>query len=132
MLRRQVRELSSAQALRFAAVTFSDPDEAREFAGFRKACTRNRAADAHRQLFLWARAQYPGISQMLTWAGDILRWPMKSEPWNHTFTPGAIAPPGAGADLLKLVSELRNTRDEKQKNRALEAELNPAPRFMSG
>ena len=132
MLRRQVRELSSAQALRFAAVTFSDPDEAREFAGFRKACTRNRAADAHRQLFLWARAQYPGIQSNVDLGG---RHPALADEIrtleSHLYARGDSAT-WRGADLLKLVSELRNTRDEKQKNRALEAELNPAPRFMSG
>lgn len=126
LLKRQVRALSSAQESRFESAIPDDPDESRQFAGFKKACTRNRAEDAHRQLFLWAKARYPEIqSNMdLGWRhpalGDEIR---KLEA--HLYS-GADKTNWRGAELLKLATQLRHEKRGRRTKQALERELNPA------
>lgn len=125
LLRGQVRELTSAQAAKFERVSFSDPDESQQFAVLKKACTRNRAEDAHRQLFLWAKARYPEVQSNVDLGrrqsslADEIRT-LES----HLYADGDSSS-WRGDTLLKLVDELRNAKAGKQKNKALEAELNP-------
>ncbi|MBO6564660.1 MAG: protein BatD [Pseudomonadales bacterium] len=125
LVRRQVRELASAQAAKFERVSFSDPDESQQFAVLKKACTRNRAEDAHRQLFLWAKARYPEVQSNVDLGrrqsslADEIRT-LES----HLYADGDSSS-WRGDTLLKLVDELRNAKAGKQKNKALEAELNP-------
>lgn len=125
LLRGQVRELASAQATKFETVTFSDTDEARQFAELKKACTRNRAEDAHRQLFLWAKARYPEIQSNVdlgrrhpSLADDIRTLE------SHLYADGGETT-WRGDDLLKRVTEVRNEKAGKPQSKALEAELNP-------
>ncbi len=126
LLRRQVRELASAQNSKFDTVTFSDPDESRQFAELKKACTRNQAESAHRQLFLWAKARYPDIQSNVDLGR---RHPiLAAEIGNlesHLYA-DSEGTTWRGEALLKLVSELRAQKTGKQKNKALEPELNPA------
>lgn len=125
LLRGQVRELASAQAAKFERVSFSDPDESQQFAVLKKACTRNRAEDAHRQLFLWAKARYPEVQSNVDLGrrqsslADEIRT-LES----HLYADGDSSS-WRGDTLLKLVDELRNAKAGKQRNKALEAELNP-------
>lgn len=125
LVRRQVRELASAQAAKFERVSFSDPDESQQFAVLKKACTRNRAEDAHRQLFLWAKARYPEVQSNVDLGrrqsslADEIRT-LES----HLYADGDSSS-WRGDTLLKLVDELRNAKAGKQRNKALEAELNP-------
>ncbi|MBO6702558.1 MAG: protein BatD [Pseudomonadales bacterium] len=125
LVRRQVREIASAQAAKFERVSFSDPDESQQFAVLKKACTRNRAEDAHRQLFLWAKARYPEVQSNVDLGrrqsslADEIRT-LES----HLYADGDSSS-WSGDTLLKLVDELRNAKTGKQKNKALEAELNP-------
>lgn len=125
LVRRQVREIASAQAAKFERVSFSDPDESQQFAVLKKACTRNRAEDAHRQLFLWAKARYPEVQsnvdlgQRQSSLADEIRT-LES----HLYADGDSSS-WRGDTLLKLVDELRNAKAGKQRNKALEAELNP-------
>ncbi len=125
LLRGQVRELASAQEAKFEAITFSDPDESRQFAELKKACTRNRAEDAHRQLFLWAKARYPEVQSNVDLGR---RHPSLADEIrtleSHLYAQ-ADSSTWRGATLQKLVSDLRKAKEGKQKNKALEAELNP-------
>ena len=126
MLRRQVRELVSAQASRFAGISFSDPDEARELKALKRACIHNRAADAHRQLFLWAKARHPEI-RSLPEAGRLhpeLVGEMQLLE-SHLYGSGG-AGRWQGARLLKLVSEIAGIAPAGEEKTALTAELNPA------
>jgi hypothetical protein len=124
-LRLQVRALSSANASRYEASVFSDPNESREFSELKKACTRNSPADTHRQLFMWGTARFPEIHSVfglgkldsrlaeqiillethLYGEGDKVSW--------------------RGNDILKMATELRKRKVKKHKDSALETELNP-------
>lgn len=125
MLRRQVRALESANTTRFETAVFSDPDESREFGELKKACTRNRATDTHRQLFLWGKARFPEIHSVLdlskkddALAEEITRLEA------HLYGEGD-KDSWRGDSILKMVTELRNQKAKKQKDSALQSELNP-------
>jgi len=125
MLRRQVRALESANAPRFEAAVFSDPDESREFTELKKACTRNRAADTHRQLFLWGKARFPEIHSVLdlgklnpTLAEEITQLE------THLYGEGDKNA-WRGNGILKMATALRNQKEKKKKTSTLETELNP-------
>jgi len=125
MLRRQVRALESANVSRYEAPVFSDPDESREFGELKKACTRNRPADTHRQLFLWGKARFPKIHSVLdlgkldpTLAEEITLLE------THLYGEGD-KDSWRGNDILKMAAELRNRKAKKHKDSALQAELNP-------
>lgn len=116
MLRRQVRVLESANTTRFETAVFSDPDESREFGELKKACTRNRAADAHRQLFLWGKARFPEIQSVLdlskkddALAEEITRLEA------HLYGDGD-KDSWCGDDILKTATKLRKQKAEKQKD----------------
>lgn len=125
-LRRQVRALQSAGISRFEAAVFEDPDEARLYKSLKEACTRNRAADTHRQLFLWAKARYPEISSV-TQLGD--QQPELAAEIagleSHLYSTNE---PGAwrGKTILKQLNQIRRAKEKRGKRSALEAELNPA------
>ena len=125
ILRRKVRVLESANATRYEAPVFSDPDESREFGELKKACTRNRPADTHRQLFLWGKARFPEIHSVLdlgkldpTLAEEITLLE------THLYGEGD-KDSWRGSDILKMTAELRNRKAKKPKDSALKTELNP-------
>ena len=124
-LRRQVRILESATVSREEQMIFDDPDEQREYKALKTACTRNRATDAHRQLFLWAKARFPDINSTnqlgnqhddLAIELDNLEMHLFSSAENTTWR---------GAALLAAVDSLRSRKAARIENRALSASLNP-------
>ncbi len=124
-IRRQVRALESANTTRYQAAVFSDPDESRGFGELKKACTRNRAADTHRQLFLWGKSRFPEIHSVLdlgkldpALAEEItqLETHLYGEGDKNTWR---------GNKILEVATTLRNQKEKKQKDSALQAELNP-------
>lgn len=125
LLKREVKALSSAQETRFEAAAFTDPDEARVFADLKKACSRNRAEDAHRQLFLWAKARYPEIQSNVDLGRRHPELKDEIRSLESHLYADAEASPWRGAELLKLVSNVRSKRSGRATKQALEAELNP-------
>ena len=125
ILKRKVRAMESANVTRHEVPALRDPDESREFGELKKACTRNRPADAHRQLFLWGKARFPEIHSVL----DLCRLdPRLTEEISlletHLFGEGDKGS-WRGKDILKMAGELRNRKTQKHKDSALETELNP-------
>ena len=125
ILKRKVRAMESANVTRHEIPALRDPDESREFGELKKACTRNRPADAHRQLFLWGKARFPEIHSVL----DLCRLdPRLTEEISlletHLFGEGDKGS-WRGKDILKVAGELRNRKTQKHKDSALETELNP-------
>ena len=125
ILKRKVRAMESANVTRHEVPALRDPDESREFGELKKACTRNRPADAHRQLFLWGKARFPEIHSVL----DLCRLdPRLTEEISlletHLFGEGDKGS-WRGKDILKVAGELRNRKTQKHKDSALETELNP-------
>ena len=104
---------------------FDDLDEQRAYKALKTACTRNRASDAHRQLFLWAKARFPHINSTnqlgnqhddLAIELDNLEMHLFSSAENTTWR---------GAALLAAVDSLRSRKAGRIENRALSASLNP-------
>ena len=125
ILKRKVRAMKSANVTRHEVPALRDPDESREFGELKKACTRNRPADAHRQLFLWGKARFPEIHSVL----DLCRLdPRLTEEISlletHLFGEGDKGS-WRGKDILKVAGELHNRKTQKHKDSALETELNP-------
>ena len=125
ILKRKVRAMKSANVTRHEVPALRDPDESREFGELKKACTRNRPADTHRQLFLWGKARFPEIHSVL----DLCRLdPRLTEEISlletHLFGEGDKGS-WRGKDILKVAGELRNRKTQKHKDSALETELNP-------
>ena len=125
ILKRKVRAMESANVTRHEIPALRDPDESREFGELKKACTRNRPADTHRQLFLWGKARFPEIHSVL----DLCRLdPRLTEEISlletHLFGEGDKGS-WRGKDILKVAGELRNRKTQKHKDSALETELNP-------
>lgn len=125
ILKRKVRAMESANVTRHEVPALRDPDESREFGELKKACTRNRPADTHRQLFLWGKARFPEIHSVL----DLCRLdPRLTEEISlletHLFGEGDKGS-WRGKDILKVAGELRNRKTQKHKDSALETELNP-------
>ncbi|MBT4495099.1 MAG: hypothetical protein HOC70_17790 [Gammaproteobacteria bacterium] len=125
-LRRQVRILESMNVTRYEAATFDDPDEQREFKGLKQACTRNRAADAHRQLFLWAKARYPELNSVNELAKNQPDLAPEIEALESHLYARDDDSNWRGADLLTEVDRLRNKKAARTGNKALEKNLNPA------
>jgi len=124
-LRLQLRTLESAKINRHETPVFSNPDESREFSELKKACTRNRAADTHRHLFMWGKARFPEIHSVLglgkldtRLAEQIILLE------THLYGEGD-KDSWRGNDILKMATELRKRKVKKHKDSALETELNP-------
>ena len=125
MLRRRVAVLESATSSRFAATTFVDPDEAREYKGLKQACQRNRAADTHRQLFLWCKARYPhfdSADQLKLMDTDLA---IEIDSLERYLYGQDNAGSWRGAELLKCIDRLKQQPVEVTDNRMLAAHLNP-------
>ncbi len=125
MLRRRVAVLESATSSRFAATTFVDPDEAREYKGLKQACQRNRAADTHRQLFLWCKARYPhfdSADQLKLMDTDLA---IEIDSLERYLYGHDNAGSWRGAELLKCIDRLKQQPVEVTDNRMLAAHLNP-------
>jgi len=124
-LRRQIKILESASSGRYETVYFDDPNEDREYRGLKQACTRNRASDAHRHLFLWARARFPGLEAVneLGRKNEALRDEIEALEV-HLYAPDDDSR-WRGADLLASVDRLRSEKAAKSSNRALQPALNP-------
>ena len=124
-LRLQLRKLESAKINRQETPVFSNPDESREFSELKKACTRNRAADTHRHLFMWGKARFPQIHSVL---GLGKLDPRLAEQIflleTHLYGEGD-KDSWRGNDILKMATELRKRKVNKHKDSALETELNP-------
>lgn len=125
MLRRRIAVLESANSRRFETTTFVDPDEAREYKGLKQACQRNRAADAHRQLFLWCKARYPHLdsADQLKPLDDALADEIDTLE-RHLYGRNN-AGSWRGAELLKCIDRLKQQPIEVTDNRMLAADLNP-------
>lgn len=125
MLRRRIAVLESANSRRFETTTFVDPDEAREYKGLKQACQRNRAADAHRQLFLWCKARYPQLdsADQLKPLDDALADEIDTLE-RHLYGRNN-AGSWRGAELLKCIDRLKQQTIEATDNRMLAADLNP-------
>ena len=124
-LRLQLRTLESAKINRHETPVFSNPDESREFSELKKACTRNRAADTHRHLFMWGKARFPEIHSVLglgkldtRLAEQIILLE------THLYGEGD-KDSWRGNDILKVAAELRKRKVKKHKDSVLETELNP-------
>jgi hypothetical protein len=124
-LRLQLRTLESAKINRQETPVFSNPDESHEFSELKKACTRNRAADTHRHLFMWGKARFPEIHSVLglgkldtRLAEQIILLE------THLYGEGD-KDSWRGNDILKMATELRKRKVKKHKDSALETELNP-------
>ncbi len=126
MLRREVRELRSAQVTQLDPAAFEDPDETREYSKLKKACTRNQAAETHRQLFLWARSRFPEVQSNIDLGK---RHPAIADEIkqleSHLYREGDSST-WRGDGLLKLVNEVRTLGTEKKTHRSLVNELNPS------
>ena len=125
ILNRKVRAMESANVTHYEVPALRDPDESREFGELKKACTRNRPADTHRQLFLWGKARFPEIHSVL----DLCRLdPRLTEEVSlletHLYGEGDKGS-WRGNDILKVAAELRNRKTQKHKDSALETQLNP-------
>jgi len=117
--------LESATSSRFAATTFVDPDEAREYKGLKQACQRNRAADTHRQLFLWCKARYPhfdSADQLKLMDTDLA---IEIDSLERYLYGHDNAGSWRGAELLKCIDRLKQQPVEVTDNRMLAAHLNP-------
>lgn len=125
VLRRQVAALKSAEATRYVA-RFEDPDEARLYRELKDACKAHRAGDAHRQLFLWAKARYENLYSL----NDLTRYheALAAELDALEAVLFGQGQPGEwkGNNLLKLVNELRTRKEARSAKHMLEQELNPA------
>ncbi len=125
MLKRQIRILESANASRYEQAKSEDPDEQREYKALKKACTRNRASDAHRQLYLWAKARFPDISTRNQLAQQHNELAIALDSLEaHLLSPEGNAP-WRGTDLLAAVDGLRAEKPTPTSARALAGSLNP-------
>ena len=124
-LRLQLRTLESAKINRHELPVFGNPDESLEFSELKKACTRNRAADTHRHLFMWGKARFPeihsvfGLGKLDTRLAEqiiLLETHLYGEGDKDSWR---------GNDILKMATELRKRKVKKHKDSALETELNP-------
>jgi hypothetical protein len=92
------------------------------------ACKSNNARSAHQQLFLWGKARYPLINSTM----DLVRLTGKNEFANGILTleqalySAQKQSDWQGADLLKVVTEVRNTKQAVDHKSALIGSLNPA------
>ena len=124
-LRLQLRKLESAKINRHETPVFSHPNESREFSELKKACTRNRAADTHRHLFMWGKARFPEIHSVL---GLGKLDPRLAEQISlletHLYGEGD-KDSWRGNDILKMATELRKRKVKEHKDSAIETELNP-------
>lgn len=108
--------------------TFDSPSEGQAFKSLTAACKSNNAKRAHQHLFLWAKARYPFIDSAMDlaqvtgrneFAGCLrsleqtLYSPQKQSDWQ-------------GGDLLKVATEVRNTKQAVDHKSALIGSLNPA------
>lgn len=125
-LRRQIRILESATASRYEMASFDDPDEQREYKSLKTACNRNRAADAHRQLFLWAKARYPELTSVSQLGARQEALAVEIESLELHLFSGSEDTTWRGAALIAAVDARRNQKASRSKNQALEGALNPA------
>ena len=102
------------------------PDEDQLYLNLSRACKDNQATDAHRYLFLWANARFntgslQALQQRLK-RDDLNDEIRKLESVLYT---SDGEQDWRGADLLKLVEELKGHKDESVSRRDLLSELNP-------
>ena len=102
------------------------PDEDQLYLNLSRACKDNQATDAHRYLFLWANARFN------TGSLQALQQRLKRDDLNveiRKLESVLYTSDGEqdwrGADLLKLVEELRGQKDESVSRPDLLSELNP-------
>lgn len=126
VLRQQVRKLESGSNSRLDAVPTIEPDESQEYKNLKQACQRNRASDAHRQLFLWSKARFPHIDSVASLSREIPDLAIEiSTLEEHLYAPNGEAS-WRGEALLKAVETLRKQKIAKPAKLALASELNPA------
>ena len=102
------------------------PDEDQLYLNLSRACKDNQATDAHRYLFLWTNARFntgslQALQQRLK-RDDLNNEIRKLESVLYT---SDGEQDWRGADLLKLVEELKGQKDESVSRRNLLSELNP-------
>ena len=123
---RQLDALKSAHNNHQETVLFDDPDEAREYKALKDACAGNKPAIAHRQLFLWARANFPRITSI----ADLVKLHPDLAPEIKDLEARLYGKETStnwrGTRLIKLVNGLRSGGGNPRRRRSLEASLNPA------
>lgn len=125
-VRRQLKVLESATAKRYEAATFEDPDEQRQYKALKTACNRNRPADVHRQLFLWAKARNPEIQSIHQVASQEDQLAAELDSLETHLFGGAHDTTWRGSALLAAVDEIRQRRETLSRKSTLEPALNPA------
>ena len=91
------------------------------------ACTSNNAASAHQQLFLWGKARYPSIDSTM----DLVQLTGRNEfagcvrTLEQALYSAQKQSDWQGADLLKVVTEVRNKKQAVDHKSALIGSLNP-------
>lgn len=125
-LRRQIASLKHRQSDTPAFHTTSH-DEDVAFGHFTRACKSNDAHEAHRYLFLWAKARYPTLSstqQLVQFTGNEQFTGLINELELALFSP---AGPGAwnGKALMEACRDVRKQRVTSTKRAALADSLNP-------
>ena len=124
-MRRQVRALESAGTTRFEAAVFDDPDGQREYKAFQTACKKNLASEAHRQLFLWAKAKYPEIQSVTDLSNKDAGLSVEIGLLESHLYGGSEAGSWQGSALLAQTEQLRRKKVDTTKPSALEEALNP-------
>ncbi len=123
---RQLSALTSAHNNHQDMVVFDDPDEAREYKALKDACASNQPEVAHRQLFLWARANSPGITSI----ADLVKLhPDLAAEINDLearLYSKEASTDWRGARLVELLNGLRSGGEKPHRRRSLQASLNPA------
>lgn len=115
-----------------AGPTFDSPNEDQAFKDLTAACKASDAARAHRNLFLWGKARFPQIESTI----DLVRLTGRHEFANCSsdleralYSPGDHSSESQGDwqgnELLKLVTEIRNSKQEVDHRTALAGSLNP-------
>jgi hypothetical protein len=102
-------------------------DEGKAFDKLKRACRANQATEARNALFFWAKARYPTVNSLndlvratgndelateITRLEDTLYAPRADQQWD-------------GDKLIKLVTDLRESRGAKPSNHSLIGTLNP-------
>ena len=102
------------------------PDEDQLYRNLSLACKDNQATNAHRYLFLWANARF-NTGSLQTLQKRLKRDDLNDEirKLESVLYTSDGEQDWRGADLLKLVEELKGQKDESVSRRNLLSELNP-------
>ena len=125
-LRHQVRILVASSKPDERQVAFDAPDEEREYSALKTACISNSATDAHRQLFLWVTARFPGIKSVNELANKYDNLAIELQYLEMYLFSKAENTTWSGASLLEVIDSLRRQEVGTSKNQALFTSMNPS------